>query len=84
MKKQEVLTKEFLTSYLDKSLKTMRSGMTKDIKEHVTKEIADLAGMTQRQFIETNEKIDRIQRDLSGHIVAHSNRIRTVERAVGI
>ena len=82
MPKSTALTKEYLDKQfksflrhfdakLDAQSKDLKSSITLDLKEHISKEIADLAGMTQRQFHETNEKIDRIQRDLSGRIVDH-------------
>lgn len=59
------LTKE----YLDKSLKELRVGMTKELKEHVTKEIEKVGYMTAKGFEDVpgmyayKEEIEKLKRD---------------------
>lgn|SRR3990167_3297345 len=98
MTKSTALTKEYFEGYLDKRLKDLRVSMTKELKEHVskeinyaTKEIADLAGMTARGFRDVHEKIDaldekvdRIKLNATERIVDHENRIRHAEHMLGV
>lgn len=63
------LTKEYFDKHLGRSLKDLRVGMTKDLKEHVTSEIEKLAIMTARGFedmqkrLDVREDVEKLKRD---------------------
>ena len=69
--------KELTREYFDKSLKDLRFGMTKEIKDHVTKEITreidKLAVMTAKGFadlekrLDVREDVEKLKRD--NHII---------------
>lgn len=90
MAKQTVLTQE----YFDKGLKNLRSGMTKDLKAHVTKEIVELARMTANGFHAVDENFKRVDEEFQkvhlklNQVISvtnnHERRIKRVEDALNV
>ena len=83
MPKQTILTKEYFEKHLDKRFKEN----AKEIKEHVSKEVADLAAMNAPEFRRVHDEFGKVHQKIDKLVVVvdnHEKRLTRVEKAIGM